>query len=78
MSAPISSETELNRLLAAAVVNQTFCNLLLTNPALALTQGYHNETFQLTPKEQATVLSIEGAPNLATFANRLMAALSSA
>lgn len=49
---------EVNRLLAAAVINKQFCNLLLENPELALAEGFQGETFPLTPEERALVLSI--------------------
>ena len=39
------------RLLAAAVINRRFRDLLLRNPGLALYRGYGGESFTLTPGE---------------------------
>lgn len=61
---------ELSRLVTAAVVNQEFCNLLLTNPKLALAAGYKGEVFRLTPEEYRLILSIR-ATSLADFARQL-------
>ena len=61
---------ELSRLITAAVVNQKFCNLLLTNPAMALATGYNGETFRLATEEQELILSIR-ATSLADFAMQL-------
>jgi hypothetical protein len=65
----------LSRLVTAAVVNQTFCQLLLNDPARALDAGFSGETFQLTPDERRTVLAIR-ATSLADFARQLLAAQS--
>jgi hypothetical protein len=73
---PISSKTsaacgrEISRLLTAAIVNQSFCNLLLTNPASALAKGYNGEAFRLEHEEKDRVLSIR-ARSLADFALQL-------
>ncbi len=58
---------EVNRLLAAAVVNTQFCKLLLEDPYTALQNGYLGETFYLTEEERALILSIRAAtlPDLA-------------
>ena len=61
---------EISRLLTAAVVNQTFCHLLLTNPASALAKGYNGEGFKLGREERDRVLSIQ-ARSLADFALQL-------
>ena len=58
---------ELNKLLAAAVVNKKFRELLLTDPKAALNNGYNGETFQLREEDQRLVLSIR-AESLAEFA----------
>ncbi|MDX1664369.1 MAG: hypothetical protein R3272_11275 [Candidatus Promineifilaceae bacterium] len=58
---------DLSRLLAAAVVSPDFCTLLLQNPARALARGYCNTEFDLSPTEEALVLSIE-AGTLQEFA----------
>jgi hypothetical protein len=57
----------ISRLISAAVVNQRFCKLLLTNPEKAIASGYNGETFRLDRKEQELILSIQ-ASSLADFA----------
>jgi len=64
---------EISRLLTAAVVNQKFRQLLLSNPASALAAGYNGEAFRLADKEQDQVLSIR-AQSLADFAQQLSCA----
>jgi hypothetical protein len=49
---------ELSRLLAAAVVSPTFCNLLLVDPKLAIENGYQGETFLLSDEERYLLLFI--------------------
>lgn len=61
---------ELSRLIAAAVVNKTFCHALLTNPAHALNKGFCNERFNLTSAESALVMAIR-ATNLVDFAQQV-------
>jgi hypothetical protein len=61
---------ELSRLLTAAVVNQRFCKMLLSNPASALDAGYHGESFRLAADEKRRILSIR-AKSLADFAMQL-------
>ena len=61
---------ELSRLIVAAVVNQKFCDLLLTSPATALATGYNGESFHLTPEEQKLVASTH-AVSLIDFASQL-------
>ena len=65
---------EINRLLAAAVVNQQFCNLLLEDPALALASGYQGETFTFDNEERDLIQSIR-AGSLADLANQLVRTL---
>jgi hypothetical protein len=48
----------LNQLLCAAVVNERFRATLLRNPAQALEAGYLDQSFVLTPEEQALVVGI--------------------
>jgi hypothetical protein len=69
-SSTLPTNGELSRLITAAVVNQKFCNLLLTNPATALATGYGGESFYLTTEEQELILSIQ-ATTLADFATQL-------
>jgi hypothetical protein len=60
----------MSRLITAAVVNQEFCNLLLTDPGMAVATGYNGEAFHLATEEQELVLSIR-ATSLADFAKQL-------
>lgn len=60
----------LSRLLTAAVVNQEFCNLLLSDPAIAVATGYNGEPFDLTADVQEMIFSIR-ATSLADFAEQL-------
>ena len=61
--------TKLNRLIAAAVINQGFRQTLLTNPALAM-QGYGNERFGFTSTEREMILKIR-ASTLEEFADQV-------
>jgi len=56
-----------NRLLAAAVISNQFCNLLLRDPARALQQGFAGEHFILSNAEQDFILSLH-ARSLQEFA----------
>jgi hypothetical protein len=67
---PNSNGKELSRLITAAVVNQEFCNMLLSNPDKALASGYNGESFFLGAQDQDLVLSIK-AKSLAEFAMHL-------
>lgn len=64
----------LSRLFAAAVVNQQFCEILLTNPQEALRRGYLGETFTLTKDERDLIVSIR-ARSLADLARELSRSL---
>lgn len=61
---------ELSRLIAAAVVNKTFCHILLTNPAEALQRGFSTETFELSAAERALVMAIH-ATDIVDFAQQV-------
>lgn len=63
--------SEISRLLSAAVINQNFCKLLLTNPEAAVSAGYLGEPFVLPQAEKARIASIRAA-TLADFASQLM------
>jgi hypothetical protein len=52
---------ELDRLLAAAVVNSQFCARLLEDPAGAVKAGLQGESFHLSEEEAAVLYSIEAA-----------------
>lgn len=66
-----SMNKEVNKLLTAAVVSKAFCQLLLTNPAQALEDGYNGMRFALTSQEKELLLSIQATslPELATHFN---------
>ena len=67
---PCPSEGNLSRLLAAAVINQRFRDLLLTQPEEALRVGFQGETFPLSWEDRQRVLAIQ-AQDLADFALQL-------
>ena len=62
---------ELNRLVSAAIVNKTFCDLLLADPSQALSEGFRGEGFNLSPEERQMIASIE-AKSLLDFAQQLV------
>jgi hypothetical protein len=70
MAKPINRTTGFNQLLAAAIVNRQFCELLLNNPEAALQTGYQGETFSLTDEEKTIVTSIR-AQSLTDLAAQL-------
>ena len=61
----------LSRMMTAAVVNQKFRDLLLSNPAAAMSRGYLGEKFSLDSDERELVLSIQ-ATSLTDFAQQLL------
>lgn len=63
-------QTEVSRLLTAAVINQKFRTLLLTNPANAIDRGFQGEPFRLEREEKDRIMSIR-AGSLADFARQL-------
>jgi hypothetical protein len=70
MAAPYrqpAPSANISRLITAAVVNQGFCKLLLTNPEKAISTGYNGEIFRLDRSEKELILSIQ-ANSLADFA----------
>ena len=62
---------EMSRLMAAAVVNQQFCHLLLEDPEQALDIGYQGERFIFTKQERDLILSIR-SDSLADLADKLV------
>ena len=58
-------------LLAAAVINQGFRDLLLTRPAEALDQGFCGDEFSLDRNERNLILSIQ-ARDLSDFALQIL------
>ena len=61
---------EFSKLLTAAVVSKAFCQLLLTNPAQALEDGYNGMRFALTNQEKELLLSIR-AQSLSELASQI-------
>ncbi|MFH2102579.1 MAG: hypothetical protein ABIJ39_04395 [Chloroflexota bacterium] len=61
---------ELCRLLAAAVVNRSFCQLLLEDPEIAIQRGYQGESFLLNDEERALLLAIR-ADSLTDLARQI-------
>lgn len=74
---PVTRSNGLNRVIAAAVVNRQFCDMLLKNPQEALQKGYLGETFTLTPEESALIASIQ-ANTLSDLAKQVYGSLSGA
>lgn len=64
---------EFSRLLTAAVISPSFCQVLLRNPGKALSSGYGGESFRLPQEQQRRVSSIR-ATSLTEFANQLTSA----
>jgi hypothetical protein len=66
--------TGMNKLFAAAVVNNQFCQLLLNEPETALRQGYLGDVFDLTLEEQALIISIraKSLPELARQVTKVL------
>jgi len=63
-------EREYSRILTAAVVNENFRKLLLTNPGVAIRKGFGGEAFHLA-KDEAEQLSTIQAVSLADFARQI-------
>ena len=66
--------TGMNKLFAAAIVNNQFCQLLLNKPEVALQQGYMGDAFDLTFEEQVLIVSIraKSLPELAQQINKAL------
>jgi hypothetical protein len=71
MPSPLTSASELSRLINAAVVNRDFRHLLLNDPERALADGYNGEGFRLDAEILDLVLSIR-ASDLTDFARLLV------
>ena len=69
----VTFSSELIRLVVAAVISPDFCDLLLADPALAISAGYRGTSFQLSHKEREIVCSIS-ATSLPDFTNQLIGA----
>ena len=62
---------ELNRLLSAALVSKSFRSVLLTNPEIALANGYQGEKFNLSDADRSWLFSIKPASLVDLAANML-------
>ena len=65
-----SPSDDMVRLLAAAVINRKFRDLLLRHPGRALARGFQGERFSLDDQEKKMVLSIQ-ADSLSEFASQI-------
>ena len=65
---------EITRLIAAAVVNKDFCQILLNDPNQALENGYQGEKFLLRKVERDLLLSVR-ASSLSELAGQLISTL---
>lgn len=63
-------QQEISRILTAAVINENFRKLLLTNPGKALAAGYRGEPFHLATEERSQLAAIR-ANSLAEFAAQI-------
>jgi hypothetical protein len=66
----IQNDREYSRIMTAAVVNEKFRKLLLSNPRLAIKNGYSGEAFHLALEESERISSIQ-ATSLAEFARQM-------
>ncbi len=63
-------EREYSRIMTAAVISERFRKLLLSNPQLAIKNGYAGEAFNLEKEESERISSIK-ASSLAEFAKQM-------
>jgi len=70
VSPSLEDHLELSRLLAAAIVSPSFCNLLLVDPKLAIENGYQGETFLLSDAARYLLLLIR-ADSLVELAQQI-------
>ncbi len=71
----LQQEREYSKILTAAVVNEKFRKLLLTNPGLAIRNGFGGEAFHLGSEDTRRISLIRVA-TLADFARQMNADLS--
>ncbi|HNS07855.1 MAG TPA: hypothetical protein PKZ26_05985 [Anaerolineaceae bacterium] len=68
----VQKEREYSRILTAAVVNEKFRRLLLTNPSMAIKKGFAGEAFHLGAEETRRISAIR-VSTLAEFARQMNA-----
>jgi len=61
---------EYSRILSAAVINKSFREKLLKDPAHAIARGFNGETFDLTADETRRLVALKGL-SLPEFALRI-------
>ena len=66
----IQREREYSRIMTAAVISERFCKLLLSNPELAIKNGFNGEAFHLAAEESRRISAIRAA-SLAEFAHQM-------
>jgi len=66
----LQKEREYSRILTAAVVNEKFRRLLLTNPGMAIKNGFGGEAFHLGAEETRRIAAIR-VSTLAEFARQI-------
>jgi hypothetical protein len=66
-----ASNDEMNRLLCAAVVSKSFCNVLISNPEIAVSSGYQGESFNLSDEDRSWLFSLHPA-NLVDLAANMV------
>jgi len=57
-------------LLCAALISESFCDLLLKDPVIAMQKGFMGQRFDFDPQERRAIASIE-AENLALFTKEI-------
>jgi hypothetical protein len=70
VSPSLEDNLEISRLLAAAVVNPSFCQQLLVDPKQAIEDGYQGETFLLSDAARYLLLLIR-ADSLVELAQQI-------
>ncbi len=70
----LQKEREYSKILTAAVVNEKFRKLLLTNPGMAIRNGFGGEAFHLGVDETRRISSIR-VSTLAEFARQMNSAM---
>ncbi len=70
VSPSMEDHLELSRLLAAAIVNPSFCHLLLVDPKQAIDNGYQGETFLLSDATRYLLLLVH-ADSLVELAQQI-------
>ena len=71
---PATSHPGVSAVFAAAVVSQSFCNLLLKDPEQALRQGYMGKRFGLSAEDASLIVSLN-AGSLGDLAKQVVQTL---